>query len=714
MKLRFLTTSLCALAAVASSLLLPHPALAASEKATEVIFTDNFDKLPSGILLGTVGAEAEYHYIRATAPVAGWGCSVYRSEPAWQRAWRGIEVGGRRAVGQFMKNLPAKYAECHPMLTASADAAHLWSDYTIKARYAPHDTGVLSGITFRYVTNRQNYRLQTIGGRAQLLLVNNGKAFRVPDEKILAEAAFPLKAGQYVNITVELEGNDITATLENETTRATITLKATDATFKTGKISLASDAPATYTDIKVLMTLAQKTAWLAAKKLKDDEEIALQNKNPSPALWKKIDITGFGIGRNIRFGNLLGNGEKQIVIAQVKHHGPKDTNAEISCITAIDLNGKKLWQVGTPDAWHSHLTNDVAIQVHDIDGDGRDEVIYTMDRRLIIADGATGKVIRSCPTPERLGFNPKGKTKQNMWFENILGDSILFCDVRGTGRKADILIKDRYTAFWLYDENLNPLWHAQCNTGHYPYALDIDGDGKDEIFIGYSLYSHDGKQLWTYDDKLKDHDDGLAFVRLHPDDQYYTIFMAGSDEGVILLDEKGAKLKHHYLGHVQNPGIADFDPASPGLEAVTVNFWGNQGIIHFFDSRGDITHVMEPSHHGSVCLPVNWTGEPGEFVMLSPNHEDGGLFDYKGRRVVRMPCDGHPEMTYHALDLTGDCRDEIVVWDENEIWIYTQSDNGKKPGKLYNPVRDYLMNDSNYRAYVSIPPNYPAKIERKK
>jgi hypothetical protein len=690
------------------------PASATAQQATEVVFTDNFDQLPSGILMGTVGAEAEYHYIRATSPTAGWGTAVYRSEITWQRAWRGIETDGRRAVKQFMKNPPSKYAECHPMLACDADGAFLWTDYTVKARFASHDTTVLSGINFRYVTNRNNYRLQVIKNQAQILLVNDGKAFRVPDEKILAETPFPCKAGEYIAVTLKVAGDTFTATLENTATGATVTLNAADTTYRSGKIALVSDAPATYTDVKVLMTAPAKTAWLAAKKTAEAAELALQSQTPKPVLWKKITTAGFGIGRNIRFGNLLGNGEKQIVIAQVRHLGPKDTNAEISCVTAIDLNGKKLWQNGTPDPWNSHLTNDVAIQCHDIDGDGRDEVIYTMHRELIIADGATGKVKRKCPTPERLGFDPNGKFKQNQWHLNILGDSIHFCDVRGTGRKADILIKDRYQAFWLYDENLNPLWSAQCNTGHYPCALDTDGDGKDEIFIGYSLYAHDGKQLWTHDEKYGDHDDGLAFVRLHPDDNHYTIFMAGSDEGVILLDQDGRELKHHYLGHVQNPGVAKFDPADPGLQAVTVNFWGNQGIIHFFDSKGNITHVMEPSHHGSVCLPVNWTGEPAELVMLSPNYEDGGLFDYKGRRAVRIPCDGHPEMTYHALDLTGDCRDELVIWDENEIWIYTQDDNGRKPGKLYQPVRDYLMNDSNYRAYVSLPPDYPAKLEKKK
>lgn len=53
------------------------------------------------------------------------------------------------------------------------------------------------------------------------------------------------------------------------------------------------------------------------------------------------------------------------------------------------------------------------------------------------------------------------------------------------------------------------------------------------------------------------------------------------------------------------------------------------------------------------------------------------------------------------LDITGDCRDEIVVWNPNELWVYIQSDN-PKPGKLYKPIRNPLYNYSNYQATVSL------------
>ena len=78
------------------------------------------------------------------------------------------------------------------------------------------------------------------------------------------------------------------------------------------------------------------------------------------------------------------------------------------------------------------------------------------------------------------------------------------------------------------------------------------------------------------------------------------------------------------------------------------------------------------------------------------------MFDGWGRRVIRFPADGHPDMCCAVVDITGDCRDEIVVWDPHELWVYTQDDS-PKPGRLYKPKRNALSNYSNYQATVSLP-----------
>jgi rhamnogalacturonan endolyase len=245
--------------------------------------------------------------------------------------------------------------------------------------------------------------------------------------------------------------------------------------------------------------------------------------------------------------------------------------------------------------------------------------------------------------------------------------------MRGTGHARDIIIKDRYRHFWALDDQLQVLWSGNCNTGHYPFPYDIDGDGKDEIGLGYSLFDDDGKVLWTLDDQLKDHADGVAWVHYRKDHEGPRLMCAASDEGMVFADASGQLIHHHHIGHVQNPAVADLRADLPGLETVSINYWGNQGIVHFFDADGKIYQDVEPCQHGSMCLPINWTGKPEELFVLSPSVVEGGLLDGWDRRAVLFPNDGHPEMCNAVMDLTGDCRDEIVVWDPNEIWVYTQS-----------------------------------------
>jgi hypothetical protein len=58
----------------------------------------------------------------------------------------------------------------------------------------------------------------------------------------------------------------------------------------------------------------------------------------------------------------------------------------------MTFNGDILWQTGNPDPEKYHLTNDVGFQIHDIDNDGKNEVIYCMNFEIIVAEGSTGRV----------------------------------------------------------------------------------------------------------------------------------------------------------------------------------------------------------------------------------------------------------------------------------------------------------------------------------
>jgi hypothetical protein len=689
-------TSAFVLVVLAGTVCSSAPARGAAAKNSgpeAVLLEDDFSQLTPGMFSsGEVGAHAEYHYLPVMAPKGNWAVACFSNGAAWQRCWRVVreEAGARM---RQMYRVDGKKPESHPMLVAANQDTALWRDYTVAVRFAPDSDRAQSGLAFRYHHNRCYYFFGVVGSRAVLKLVQDATAFHKPNEKLLGEQEFSWRPDEFLSAVVELNGSHIRARFENGPT-----LEADDATFPEGKVALLSDVPASYSHVRVTTTPQEAERFRAALAKRDQELASLRARNPQMKLWKKFEVGDYGVGRNLRFGDLDGDGKIDILFAQVKHHGPKNDNSEVSCLTAVNLDGKVLWQIGMPDRYNnSMLTNDVAVQIHDIDGDGRNEVIYCMNQELVVADGATGKTKYKVPTPE----SPKGGKKNYNRFPRILGDSLFFCDLRGTGRRADIVLKDRYHAFWVYNDRLELLWNAACNTGHYPFAYDVDGDGRDELMVGYSLFRHDGKVLFSHDDDLSDHADGVAIARFKPNDPP-RLLCAASDEGIFFTDMQGKILKHSYLGHVQNPAVANLRDDLPGLEAVSVNFWGNQGIIHFYDADGEVYHDCEPFHQGSMCLPINWSGRSEEYIVLSANSEEGGLFDGWGRCAVQFPADGHPDMCYAVVDVTGDCRDEIIVWDPWELWIYTQSDN-PKPGKLYKPTRNPLCNYSNYQATVSLP-----------
>ena len=663
--------------------------LALSPCSAADLFRDDFSGFPPGWLSNPVGmlnaAIQEYHYLpHRGVPLGSWSNAICHLD-----AWVVGDEEGKPYLEQHSIN---SLREIMNPIFLTGDSE--WSDYSVEARVKPLLLEEMSGLVFRYRTNRHYYLFALTGGkRARLALrLPLEKSFRVAEWRELASVEFPYDTRNYYLLKLKMKVLRFALLLMAKRFSKRAILRSLK-----GKAGLTANIPARFQEFRVSVSDSGKQQIEDRIRKRDADLVRLREENPKPKLWKKFNTPKFGAGRNVRFGDLDGDGQLDMLIAQNIPRVRGDAFDHISCLTAINFEGKILWQSGRPDPRNGLLTNDTPFQIQDMDGDGRNEVVLVRDFKLQVLEGKTGKVLRSAWMPQAPSANKERPYELNN------GDSLALFNLSGNKGRQDVLVKDRYQNFWLFNRELKPLWQGQGQTGHFPFPFDVDGDGRDEILIGYSMWDHTGRRLWTKDDELKDHADGIAMGNFSADPKAEPkVYASGSDEGFILFDKKGNILKHARIGHAQAPSIGKYRPDLPGLQYMTINFWRNPGIVSLFDHDGNLLIQEEPIHTASPLLPVNWRGDGQEFAMLSGNVREGGMIDGQLRRVVMFPDDGHPDLAFYVTDVTGDARDEIILWDQERVWIYTQ-DRPFAGKKIYAPIRNPLYNESNYLTTVSLP-----------
>ncbi len=652
------------------------------------LFRDDFSGFPAGWLTRPIGqlngAIQEYHYLpHRGVPLGPWANAICHLD-----AWAVGDEEGKPYLEQHTVN---DLAGLMSPLFVTGDPE--WERYALSVKVRPLSLDDMAGVVFRYHTNRHHYRFELARGKTARLAVRQPleTSFRVAAWRELASVPFSYQTTRYYELKVEDDGSTIRASIDGQ-----LVLTAEDREIARGKAGVTANIPARFQDFRV--TASDEVVRQIDQRIarREAELAGLRAANPRPTLWKKFSTSGFGAGRNARFGDLDGDGLPEMLIAQnIPRIG--DNFIQISCLTAVTFDGKVLWQLGRPNPRNGLLTADTPFQIHDFDGDGRNEVVMIKDFQLQVRDGSTGRLRQSVEMPPAQADNrlkPYALTN---------GDALAFLDLAGRGRRHEILVKDRYTNFWVYNNRLEPLWQGRGQTGHYPYPYDFDGDGREELAIGYAVWDHSGRRLWSHDDKLADHADGLAAGRFGDDPRAEPrIYAWGSDEGFLVFDRNGTIKKHARIGHAQTASVGKFRPDLPGLQLMCVNFWKNPGIVTVFDSDGNILAQDEPIHSGSPMLPVNWRGDGQEFVLLSGNVREGGMIDGQIRRVVMFPDDGHPDLTAAVANVTGDARDEVILWDQERAWIYTQ-DQPFRGERIYAPKRNPDCNESNYRTVVSLP-----------
>lgn len=662
-----------------------------SPAQTVTLFSEDFSGFPTGVLSFPVGelngAIQEYHYL----PHRGVDVRPWRNPIVHLDSWA---VGDEDDKSYLEQHQITEDRFLSNMLPLFVTGDPEWSSYTLEAKVRPLSLAERAGVVFRYHHNRHYYICGIRNGDTAFLAVRQPleTGFREGVWRSLGEETFDYGVREYLDFKIEDDGRRIVCSVNGRRL-----IEADDAELTKGLVGTAANIPTRFTDFRVSVSEKIHGEILGRISARELEAARLRAENPKPKLWRRFKTPVWGGGRNVRFGDLNGDGEMDMLFAQQIPKVRGDAFDNISALTAVTLSGEIIWQVGRPDPRNGLLTNDTPFQVHDLDGDGDMEVVLAKDFKLQVLDGKTGRV-------ERWVWMPKApSTNRERPYQLNNGDSIAFFDLTGKGRRADILIKDRYQGIWIFDENLKPSGQGSGQTGHYPFPYDFNQDGKDEIVIGFSVRDQQGKPLWSRDAELKDHTDAISAGNYSADPQARPrIYSCGSDEGFLVFGEDGNIVKHVRLGHAQTQSVGQYRTETPELEIMISNFWRNTGIVTLLDPDGDILQQEELVPGSSHLQPVNWRGDGTEFAMLHGDAETGGMIDGWMRRAVIFSDDGHPELAYQVLDVTGDARDEIILWDQEEVWIYTQ-DRPFAGERIYAPKRNPTYNDSNYRSTVSLP-----------
>lgn len=260
-----------------------------------------------------------------------------------------------------------------------------------------------------------------------------------------------------------------------------------------------------------------------------------------------LDISAAGPRCKMLLGDLDGDGRAELLLVQPDNRQDvRYIPHQVQCLTAYNLDGRLLWQTGTPDPGAGSQGSDYPAQIADIDGDGALEVLCVMKDQLYILEGATGKVKAVHPLPAKEAH-----------------DCIIIANLSGGDYPSDIILKDRYHQLWALDRNFRLLWTHQGNVGHYPWVYDLDGDGRDEVMAGYDLLSAEGKLLWSCKD-LEDHADCLWVGDVNGDG-VPELVIGGS---VTVMYGRDGRELWRYEGSVESQHLAlgRFRPDLPGLQ----------------------------------------------------------------------------------------------------------------------------------------------------
>ncbi|MEN8201117.1 MAG: VCBS repeat-containing protein [Bacteroidota bacterium] len=641
------------------------------------VFTDGFQVLEPGTSPYSGSANPAIYFNPNRGKIGDWSVATSLRQSGFSEAWEVKSAGGENFLAQTFTNLNSSNTPLslisHPLIVAGDS---MWSDCTIDVEFTPMAKFDKCGVVFKYRNPADFFFFGIEGNTVTLKHIQQAVTPLRPIERILDIRPLVYTPGERIHATVTLRRNKVSTILNDS-----IRMYAEDLPIHSGKIGLISDLPAKFHKVEVKLLKGEQRK-LARKKRQLNRRIDLNlSGHPKMVRWKNFDIGDFASNQNVRLGDLTGDGNKEIAFIQAGR-----SPLSIGSIAVLDLDGELLWQYGKSRSMVPGSGEELPVQIHDLDGDGAREVIFISQGRIYVLDGRNGELIQRKKLPRAMSVR-----------------TLMFADLQGIGRDNCMLLSDRRNKLLALSDQFEVLWTQHTQSSSQPLLYDMNGDGRHEVIMGYSVFDPEGTLLYDVGEYIGDRCNGvLAYQMEDGGREIPCLVYAAGDWGLLFFDFAGKLIRQNIMGHVGYISVADYDLEIPGLEVAASNMWGSDGLVHIMETSGSVIHKYLPVAGINRCQPVNWKGDGEEFLLMSADSVAGGLVDKWGQLAVSFPSDGHPVSYYLVQDLTGDARDELLVWGQEQLWIYTQDDNPRM-GNTYSPSRNPLYNYSLYHMNHSYP-----------
>lgn len=610
------------------------------------LLTDDFSGYPEGV------AAIPYSYVRRIGP---W--ETRNIDYAWRLGPGGHNKqsqtwGVKRQQGRSFLVQPDPNYQSY--ICAGRDE---WQTYRFEASfiYQPvaetlgssfgcdHDNErLLTGLLARYQTQRHHYFWGMDANSRPLL------AKRVEERLIeLFRGATPLPVNVLRVWAIELEGENIRGYIDNE-----LVATVHDGEYAWGRVGFRTDRPAEFTGMRVL-TKADEAAHIRRRVAEADSRRrhAAERFTP-PRVWRTLvrdDGWHYRFFLDIDLG-----GAMRIVHVNVFTETENDPPA----IEALGLDDEPLWRRGTWVPSGGGVKRHVAACVADLAGNGTRQIILGYGQTVEVLDAATGRTLRwTTLAMDQYRCSPVAQP--------VIGYVFPVRFLTGAGRQL-VVMSDSYAA--ALDGDLNLLWEHTGNLGHGPAAGDLDGDGFDEVMLGYSLLDRQGRLRWSVpglntkvnSDMIDAHADWTEFVRLRPDGPL-RVLLAASQKGLYFLDAGGRVLWRRIVGHVQYFMTGNFDHQQDAQWVVASTLWESAGICRVFDADGAPRQRWELPMFSPLCrLP--WPGYPADLILIPEYNRAPAIMDVNGQILwqaepewnrMRLPLNKNNEPPFRTREFAG-------------------------------------------------------------